>query len=410
MLKTAIIGISGYGGEHLRLLLHAHARGLLAPTAAVVINPDEVQQKSARLSALGCRIYDSVEAMWAGEGRSIELCMIPSAIATHYPFTKLALEHGSHVFVEKPVCGTVQEARELVELATARGLEVCVGFQDLYSQQVRALKRRILDGEIGRLTALKGWGSWPRPVDYYTRNDWAGQLTQNGGWTLDSPLNNAMAHFLMMLLFWGGATEDGFAEPLEMVGDLFRAQDIPSFDTASLRLKTREGPEVFYAVTHSGRDLVQPVLRVEGTEGSIEWSHAGRIRVETRAGVEQENYLLIDLLRENMIESVHQWITSRSGKVVLARDAVMHVRIVNALHDFFPIRDFPPQQVEEHQQEENRFRFVADLVPSLEHAFSEGRLLSEVRPDWGPGPANPVRLKGYHTFAGGYPVPVLNAR
>jgi predicted dehydrogenase len=402
MLKTAIIGISGYGKEHLRLLLHGHARGLMSPEAAVVINPEEVPEGIAELTARGCRIYDSVEAMWAAESGAIDLCMIPSAIATHFPFTCMAIEHGSHVFVEKPICATLQDAEELAALSERSGRQICVGFQDLYSPQVRELKARILHGDIGEVTALKGWGSWPRPTWYYTRNSWAGQLRVDGSWVLDSPLNNAMAHFLMLLLFWGGDTETGFAQPLALCGDMFRAQGITSFDTCSLRLQTRDGPPVYYAVTHSGRETVQPVLRVEGTAGFIEWSHSGKIHVKTAHGGENARYIGIDELRNGMIEQVCEWILHRTGRVVHAHDAALHTRIVNALHDTFPIRDFAPEQILEYRNGENHFHYVPGLTGRMEAGFEQLRLLSEVMPGLADEAPAPVQIADYAAFAGGY--------
>ncbi len=47
---------------------------------------------------------------------------------THYPYTKAALEAGCHVFVEKPLAETLEQAEELVELARTRGKQLLVGY------------------------------------------------------------------------------------------------------------------------------------------------------------------------------------------------------------------------------------------------------------------------------------------
>lgn len=52
----------------------------------------------------------------------IELVIVSTANATHYEFAKKALEAGKHVVVEKPIAPTAKEARELAELAKAKGL------------------------------------------------------------------------------------------------------------------------------------------------------------------------------------------------------------------------------------------------------------------------------------------------
>ena len=176
VLKTAIIGISGYGAEHLRLLFHGYDKGLMQPCAAVVINPEEVPQSVEILKKTGCRIYASVESMWAEERGAIDLCMIPTSIGTHYPFAKMALENGSHIFLEKPVCGTIQEAQELADLSRKLGLAICIGFQDLYCRDVREIKRRLVNGDIGKIKSIRGWGSWPRPAHRQLLSSGASEL------------------------------------------------------------------------------------------------------------------------------------------------------------------------------------------------------------------------------------------
>jgi predicted dehydrogenase len=47
---------------------------------------------------------------------------------THYEYTKMALEAGCHVFLEKPLAETIEQAEELVALARSLGLKLVVGY------------------------------------------------------------------------------------------------------------------------------------------------------------------------------------------------------------------------------------------------------------------------------------------
>jgi len=47
---------------------------------------------------------------------------------THYPFAKMALEAGCHVFTEKPLAESAEQCRELVELARAKNKALVVGY------------------------------------------------------------------------------------------------------------------------------------------------------------------------------------------------------------------------------------------------------------------------------------------
>ena len=47
---------------------------------------------------------------------------------THYPFAKLALEAGCHVFTEKPLAENADQCKELVELARSKNKALVVGY------------------------------------------------------------------------------------------------------------------------------------------------------------------------------------------------------------------------------------------------------------------------------------------
>ena len=47
---------------------------------------------------------------------------------THYPFAKLALESGCHVFTEKPLAESAEQCKELVELSRSKGKALVVGY------------------------------------------------------------------------------------------------------------------------------------------------------------------------------------------------------------------------------------------------------------------------------------------
>ena len=62
-----------------------------------------------------------------------------------------ALLAGKHVFVEKPLCLTPVEGRDLVRLASDRGLILMVGHLLWYHPAVLKLKQLVDDGALGRI-------------------------------------------------------------------------------------------------------------------------------------------------------------------------------------------------------------------------------------------------------------------
>lgn len=401
-MRTAIIGISGYGKEHLRLLLRGCEQGKFTAQAAVVINLDEEPEGLEHLRRLGCRIYSSVETLFSEEGGNLDLCMIPTPIATHYPFAKLAMEHGCHVLLEKPACGTIEEVLELDRLAESKGLQICIGFQDIYSPQVRLMKEKLVRGEFGRILKVRSFGNWPRPTSYYGRNSWAGRLRDDTGWVLDSPVNNAMAHFLNLMLYWAGPEVDRWARASTMEGDLYRVQAIESFDTASLRVQLVEGPDLFFAVSHSGVDLVEPVVRVDCEKGWITWDHCGPIHFCIDGEETKFSQPNLDVIRDGMLDSVWKRCLNGKGHAVSIRDAASHTLCVNGLHDASEIREIPDEFLVSRNLRGHDYRCVESINRLLQQGFETGKLLKELPSPW-PGPdGRKLDCSNYTVFGGGF--------
>lgn len=400
-MRTALFGLSGFGAMHYRLLTEAHARGEVSFDAAVVINADEVPERCQALRSLGCRIYPDSREFWDKERGRIDLTFIPTSIASHAPLSIEAMENGSHVYVEKPFTGTLQEADACIEAARRTGKKLFVGFQDLYNPQNRRIKEAILQGDFGRIRRIKGWGSWPRPLSYFRRNGWAGRLRAGDGWTLDSPLNNAMAHFFVLMLYWAGATPSTLATPQQIRGDLFRVQDIESFDTASLKVETVEGPEIFYAITHSGEENVAPCLHLEGEHGWLEWVHAAGMRWENRHGKEEDpDVLQGGALHELVLKEVVRAIEGRKAAWGVApEEARKHVLCVNALHENVPIRENLKPAAIELERKGQVFRCVPGLDNDVQTAFAKERLLSEVSGRFGESSPSTMDVSAYTAFA-----------
>ena len=78
------------------------------------------------------------------------ICVITPS-HTHFNLVKLALEHGKHVYVEKPISIKAEDAKVLKELANQKGLVLMVGHLLLYHPAVNRLKMLIEDGVLGNI-------------------------------------------------------------------------------------------------------------------------------------------------------------------------------------------------------------------------------------------------------------------
>lgn len=82
---------------------------------------------------------------------SIDAIAIATPVDTHFPLAKTALEAGKHIWVEKPFTATSEQARELIELAEKKNLNIFVDHTFIYTGAVRKIKEIVDRGELGEI-------------------------------------------------------------------------------------------------------------------------------------------------------------------------------------------------------------------------------------------------------------------
>jgi UDP-2-acetamido-3-amino-2,3-dideoxy-glucuronate N-acetyltransferase len=139
--KVAVIG-SGYWGKNLVRTFHE----LGALGAVCDTQPDTLENIQHKY---GVRTTESSDE--AILDPSIDAIVIAAPAVLHFDLARKALFAGKDVFVEKPLALHVAEARELVELARARGRILMVGHILEFHPAITELKRLISSGELGKL-------------------------------------------------------------------------------------------------------------------------------------------------------------------------------------------------------------------------------------------------------------------
>jgi predicted dehydrogenase len=75
--------------------------------------------------------------------------------STHYPMAKDFLSAGKHVFLEKPIAMTLNEADELIALAKSKSLKFTIGYSQRFNPKYAYVRKSIRDKTIGTpVTAL----------------------------------------------------------------------------------------------------------------------------------------------------------------------------------------------------------------------------------------------------------------
>jgi len=249
-VSVALVGISGMGLYYLKTLLEEFPPGVLELRAAIDPFPER-SELYPRIKKLGIPVFDSLQKFYESS-QAAELVVISSPIHYHVPQSCMALRSGSYVLCEKPLGATVQEAERLIQTRDESRRWVMIGYQWSYSAAIQALKKDIFAGLFGKPVRLKTICLWPREEAYYKRSDWAGRKKdESGNWILDSPANNAMAHFLHNLFYVLGDRVDRSAKPVQVAAELYRAYPIENFDSIACRAHTEEGTELLFYASHA---------------------------------------------------------------------------------------------------------------------------------------------------------------
>jgi predicted dehydrogenase len=145
MIRVGICGF-GYWGP---ALLRAFSVGPgFQVTAIADTNPD-LQSKARELREDAAVFCDGKELI---DSPYVDAVAIATPVSTHFSLAMYALQRGKHVLVEKPMCASIDEGRELVALAERMRRTLMVDHTYLFNGAVRKLKELKLSGGLGKIT------------------------------------------------------------------------------------------------------------------------------------------------------------------------------------------------------------------------------------------------------------------
>ena len=152
MLKIGQIGAGHLGKFHLNNWKTIEGVELVGFCDTDYANAAAVAQKYE------LRRFDTPEAL-------IDACDAIDIVApttVHYPLCELAIRKGKHVFVEKPLAHTMDEAKDLVKLAKEANVKFQVGHVERFNPAFLALQGQVLQPmfiEVHRLAQFNPRGT-----------------------------------------------------------------------------------------------------------------------------------------------------------------------------------------------------------------------------------------------------------
>jgi predicted dehydrogenase len=145
MIRVGICGF-GYWGPN---LLRAFSQNRHFSVVAVA---DRRRDIKVKLHPLQQSLRFHEEASELIDCDDVDAVAIATPVDSHFGLAARALRRGKHVLVEKPLCGRVEEARELVGLAERSHLSLMVDHVYVFHDAVLKLKQLMTGGSLGAIS------------------------------------------------------------------------------------------------------------------------------------------------------------------------------------------------------------------------------------------------------------------
>ncbi len=220
--RVAVIGAGKFGTRR-AVAAAAH------PFTSLVVVADVLADRARQLSKIvGCGATDDWKE--AVTRKDVDTVIVSTPTHQLCPTSRLALEAGKHVLVEKPFGRTTEEALPLVELAARRNLRLKVGYNHRYHLALLKAHELFAGGAIGRALFLRCcYGHGGR--EGYER-EWRTQANVSGG----GELLDQGVHALDLFQWFAGRFE-------EVIGFVTTAfwPIAPSEDNVFALLRTADG-------------------------------------------------------------------------------------------------------------------------------------------------------------------------
>jgi myo-inositol 2-dehydrogenase/D-chiro-inositol 1-dehydrogenase len=217
-MATLDIGLIGCGRVAGRVHLPILA-GLPGVRLVAVAEPDsQLREQAGRLAATVTE-YEALLDM-----PDVEAVVVCAPSGLHAEVAMAALDRGKHVYLEKPLATTRDEARSVLSALERAGTIGMIGFNCRFNRAYLELKRCLQSGKYGEWVAARTVLATPEE----TLPDWKRRRESGGGALLDQ----ASHHFDLMRFL--------FEDEIEEVSAQLRSQRSED-DTAAVQVRLANG-------------------------------------------------------------------------------------------------------------------------------------------------------------------------
>lgn len=168
MVKVGVIGCGGIANQKHFPALKANS-ALCQIVAFCDIIRERAEQGAAEFGAPGAKVYEDYRELLANP--DVDVVHVCTPNVSHSEITIAAFEAGKHVYCEKPMSHSTEEAEKMVAAWKKSGKQFTIGYQNRFRPEVQNLHAACEKGELGDIYYAKAhavrrrgvptWGVFP---------------------------------------------------------------------------------------------------------------------------------------------------------------------------------------------------------------------------------------------------------
>jgi predicted dehydrogenase len=160
---------------------------------AALVDPDPTQRDAALKICPRARLFARLDQLW--EAMAVDAVLITAPTADHAALAMEAIQHGVHIYAEKPLAAGLAEAGALLSAWEKRQPSVgMIGFNYRFHPLYASARRLLSEGAVGRPLMVSTVFSSSVSIV----NDWRARRRDGGGVLLDLGSHHVdLVHFLL---------------------------------------------------------------------------------------------------------------------------------------------------------------------------------------------------------------------
>ena len=256
------IGVGFIGAGDIAILHAAAVKKCPGAKLVGIWNRSQDRAKQ-RAAEFGCKNYATPDELV--NDPAIDAVFVLTNLESHFEYTKLALDAGKHVLVEKPVGQSVAEIQSMIAAAKAKNLVCLPGHNYIYESSMMRTHELVKNGDLGTIVSAYVMYNIHHPEEVASR--YPGVVRQ------------ILTHHSYILLYLVG-------KPVELCAmkATLHYKEYAEEDIAMVQMRLDNGALAHFCASFAADDhAADPwtvMVKVIGTAGSTRYSYRDHVEIK----------------------------------------------------------------------------------------------------------------------------------